>query len=705
MQNSSLKEKLHSRVALYIGLFLLVSSLIVTIKTLHNSNANGIEIVNSAYVRVNLDDVESKIKDMIYGNHEDINSGDLAFSQQKILDVEEQLLLVHEILKGRPEEFKVFGAVEQKWQQIKKQSFPHRIDMMYELDILRRTINKFALADITHRKDLAEKEMKFLLLLRIATGSLALVLIILAIYLEMLETKDRNAMFKLLEESEKKALEASRAKTMFLAIASHELRTPLNGIIGLSELLRKSGLPDKEIKFIDNIYNSGKSLLKIINNILEFARIESGKIELENAEFSLSTVIYQIITSLSVKANEKNIVLDYIIEKDVPKKIFGDSSILSQIIYNLIGNAIKFTVVGSVTLKIKVHLIDSLNRLHLNFSVEDTGLGLTEEQQKKIFLPYSILQSKGTNGEVGAGLGLAISMQLAKALGGEIQVTTELQKGSCFSFTAIFEKYSHDNLGNAEQEQIKYLDEHEKIKAIFDEKNMPTILVVDDNPTNLLMAQEMLERLGARSATATNGKEAIEEYSKTKVDIILMDCQMPVMDGFLATRELRKLGVTIPILAMTANVSGEDQAKCLDAGMNGFIIKPISINLLSNDLLKIFAENNSENPVASEALKTLAASIGHDGATKVVKSFIDELTKTRELINQLLIKKDLNEIHEVGHRNKSSSLTVGAQTLADIFIQLEKIDNIEAAAELNIKLNLEIDIVQAKLQDYQLAKV
>jgi signal transduction histidine kinase/CheY-like chemotaxis protein len=562
----------------------MICSVTLSIGLLQTITKNGIETIHSAKVRLKLDDVESQIKDLIYSFEMP------SFSQSKIQAIDEQLKILEEKLADKEQNLLAINDVKQKWDQLKKISPPDKLGMIHELDLLHRAITTTALADIAKKEKVAENYITNLMVIRIVIGILIFLMILLAMYDEAQKRKQRDEMFLLLQESEKKAVEASRAKTMFLAIASHELRTPLNGIIGLSELLRKSGLPEKETHFIDNIYNSGKSLMKIINNILEFSRIESGKIELENADFNLSAAVFQIITTLSVKAHEKNLDLNFIIDKDVPSKLYGDASRLSQIIYNLVGNAIKFTAVGSVILKVKVQSIDPKKGLCLVFSVEDTGVGLTLEQQQKIFLPYNIVQSKGTSGEMGSGLGMAISMQLAKALGGELKVTSVLQKGSCFTFTAIFSKFSNEIIGEIELQHQEYLNEHKAITSIFNKENVPMILVVDDNPTNLLMAQEMLERLGAKIVTATNGREAITEYLNQKIDLILIDCQMPVMDGYEATSELRKLGAKIPILAMTANTSIEDQAKFFDCGMNGFITKPFSIKQLINDLTKILRQ-------------------------------------------------------------------------------------------------------------------
>jgi signal transduction histidine kinase/CheY-like chemotaxis protein len=567
----------------------MVLSVLLSFKLLHTFNQNSIETVHSAKVRFQLDEVESQIKDLIYIRSESKLAKEMAFSIPEIQVIEKQLLVLEQALLKLDEKLIRLDNVKKKWVQVRNNSLPDRIGLMHELDLLHRAINTSSMASIAEKEKIAVRHVSSLTMVRISIGVLILLTILLAMYSEKQAQYKRDELFKLIQESELKALEASRAKTMFLAIASHELRTPLNGMIGLAELLRRSSLPQKEASFIDSIYNSGKLLIKIINNILEFAKIESGKIELEIGEFSLKTLVDQIIAVLSANAHEKNIILNYTIDKNIPSKVEGDASRLSQIIYNLVGNAIKFTAIGSVTLRINVKSLDPENGLILNFLIEDTGIGLTPTQQEKMFLPYNIIQSKGTSGELGSGLGMAISMQLVKALGGEIKVTSELQKGSCFSFTAIFSKFSKEKVGNFEKHPLVDNDEHKNVSAIFDKENIPTILVVDDNPTNLLLAQEILDRLGAKSIGATNGAEAITEYSNGKVDLILMDCQMPVMDGYQASRELRKLGATIPIWAMTANTANEDQGKFHDAGMNGFINKPISINSLSIKLKKTLA--------------------------------------------------------------------------------------------------------------------
>jgi signal transduction histidine kinase/CheY-like chemotaxis protein len=442
---------------------------------------------------------------------------------------------------------------------------------------------------------------------------LAYAIIVVMTLIGIKKIEEKKLIIANLQESEKQARESSQAKTKFLAMASHELLTPLNGIVGLSELLLKSKLPNEANRFIENIYLSGKDLMKLINNILEFSAVESGQVDLENTEFSLGAVIPQITTLLSMQASAKKINLSYAIDPNVPRKIFGDVSRLSQILYALIGNAIKFTAVGSVVLKVKVHSLNPEVALRLHFAVEDTGIGLSKEEMHKLFLPFNAIQSP----ERGHGLGLVISQQLARAMGGEIQVSSVQGQGSCFSFIANFYKFSEERFGNEEHQRWQMTEEHQEIHPIFTKDNEPTVLVVDDNPTNLLVAQAMLERLGAKTITASNGKEAIYEFLNKKIDLILIDCQMPVMDGFETTKDLRKNGARIPIIAMTARASTEDQQKCFDSGMNSFISKPVAIKLLSEELLKALAPVDSS--VSDESLKKLEVSLGPAGMANALR--------------------------------------------------------------------------------------
>lgn len=690
-----MKNIIFPKITLYVGLVLMIISVAITINTLNMIVINGIETVKAANVRVRLDSIETQIKDMLSSPERFNSVKDAATSESQLVAIDKHLMFFEQELVGRERELELVHSIQNKWTQVKGRISSDLTRTMYEIDLLHRMFDMVALEDITERQKTDEKNISFLVTISVVSGVLAFLLIILTLFLEKKELKRKDQLLASLQQSEKKAQESSKAKTMFLAVAGHELRTPLNGIIGLSELLRKSNLPEKETQFIDNIYHSGKGLLKLINNILEFAKVESGKVELENADFSLTSVIHQIVTSLSVKAHQKSINLNYIIDKDVPLRIYGDSSRLSQVLYNLLGNAVKYTAVGSVTLKIRVQAIDVNNLLVLHFTIEDTGVGMSSEKLQKLFLPFNAIQSQGTSGEIGSGIGLAISMHLVKAMGGDIQVKSEQGNGSTFSFTVKFSKFSRETIGEIKQEQLQYPDEHKEITPLFTNDNTPVILVVDDNPTNLLMAQAMIEKLGAKTIPATNGKEAIYEFTNKKIDLILMDCQMPVMDGFEATRMLRKHHASIPIIAMTANTAYEDQEKCLEAGMNGFIAKPIVINLLADDLMKILIPE--AGTVSIDVLKKLEQTIGYEGMAKVIQSYLCELPKEEKVIKQFILEKNLDEIHKIGHKNKSSSLTVGAKGLANLFMKLEKAEEIETAAELNKEIELAHQTVKTKL--------
>jgi signal transduction histidine kinase/CheY-like chemotaxis protein/HPt (histidine-containing phosphotransfer) domain-containing protein len=668
----------------------------LTIKTLNVITTNGQQTFESAVNRNRLDEIEKSIKEKLYLNVKTKSSKYYSVDEIKMID--EKLYLYKIQLNERYAELIFLKQIINRWNYLKNTPDFDKIQMLYELDFLHTNIDRLALKEISSKQIQDRENIQLLVRLGITAGVFGFFLLLFAINLEKKQKIEKEKILVKVLESEKKAIESSKAKTLFLAMAGHELRTPLNGIIGLSELLRKSNLPKDATDFVDNIYQSGVSLLKIINNILDFAKIESGKIVLEKSDFSLVTIVQQIIMSLSIKAQQKNISLSYEIDKDIPLTVFGDASILSQVIYNLLGNAIKFTAIGTVFLTAKVHSYDQDKGVVIDFMVEDTGIGMTPEEQKKLFLPFNAIQTQGTRGEIGSGLGLAISAQLVKSMGGEIHVESNVGKGSTFLFTAYFSKFSKEKNTNLEEQKMTYIDEHKALSPIFSKDNSPLVLVVDDNSTNLLMAQAMLERLGTRTITATNGKEAIYEYSVNKIELILMDCQMPVMDGFEATKELRKQKCGIPILAMTANTAYEDQNKCFDAGMNGFIPKPISLKLLTNELGKYL--NKNQDIVSLEVIDNLETVIGVEGMSKVIKNYLDELPKAQESLDNSIKNNNLEEIHKIGHKNKSSSQTVGAKSLSQMFKELEKVNELELAREMSEKLKRVSAEVKKQLTDH-----
>ena len=384
---------------------------------------------------------------------------------------------------------------------------------------------------------------------------------------------------QLIAEKEKAEL-ATNAKSLFLANMSHEIRTPMNGVVGMVEALKTTQLDENQQEFLKIIDISSENLLSVVNDILDFSKVEAGQIELENLTFRLQKSIDEVITMLKFKADQKDLYLRFKENNELPKYIIGDVTRLKQILINLINNAIKFTSSGGITITCDIVNTTEKN-IFLKFGVTDTGIGISEENQKKLFQSFSQADASTTRKFGGTGLGLAISKSLSKLMNGEIGVTSEEGKGATFWFTVEF--------GNV-SELLDSSNENNKIeKEITD---VFKILVAEDNAINQRVARFILEKLGHKPTIAENGQIAIESFVNDSFDIIFMDIQMPVTDGLEATRTIRRIEKEkslkpTPIIAMTANTMKGDKESFLESGMNDYIGKPFKANEISQLLYRI----------------------------------------------------------------------------------------------------------------------
>lgn len=475
-------------------------------------------------------------------------------------------------------------------------------------------------------------------------------------------------------------IHAQQAKEQFMANISHELRTPINGIAGIASLLAEGAPPEESKTYLNAIRSAAENLKVIINDILDISSIESGKLSFEKIGFNLDDLITGLEGTFSVQAKTKNVSLFFEIDKETRRIYFGDPVRLNQILINLIGNALKFTAKGSVTLTIRLHS-HSKNKCELKFEVKDTGIGIAADKLSRIFERFSQADSSVTRKFGGTGLGLTIVKQLTELQHGRISVSSLEGVGSVFTVIIPYETSGNLKTEKKNQEK-KTTGSHEALKKLH-------ILLVEDNDINQLYAGSILKSWGVKYDVAENGFVALEKLKTIKPDLILMDVQMPVMDGFEASQSIRHGNREIrqiPIIALTAHTNQTIIDRCTDSGMNDYIPKPFTPGELQEILLrhtgkkipgrKIISdrpENKIENTAVDFDLTYLIQVSNHDRSfiTQILQSFLSNARTTSELIRKYTKAGEPEQIFQLVHKIKPSLTMIGAESSRTLANKLE----------------------------------
>lgn len=506
-----------------------------------------------------------------------------------------------------------------------------------------------------------------------------------------LDITNQKKLEKELEKAMLQAEDASRAKESFLANMSHEIRTPLNAIIGMIRELGREELTPKQNSYVSHSETAARHLLTIVNNILDMSKIEAGELIIDAKEFSLMSVIGNVISILHSKAQEKKLELNYQISPDIKPALIGDSGRVRQILINLVGNAIKFTDTGKIDLTVKVKHTNQYFQ-QLTFEIKDTGIGMSKEYLNQIFNKFSQEEGSAARRHEGTGLGMTITREMIHLMGGDCDIQSEKGTGT----TVIF------NLTLPVGDENKLIDKDSYL--VDDSLQNLKVLLVEDNEMNSFIACQSLQHFGCMVDTATNGREAIEKLTSQNPDLILMDIQMPEMDGIEATKYIRnQMSIAIPIIALTANAFKKDIDLYLSVGMNDYVTKPFEEHVLFNTIantLNIKTKNKAtwnqlENITTSELplydlVKIRELSRGDlSFVDKMIEIFVEHTPTSVNELKVALENQDFLTISKIAHRMKPSIDNMGIHSLKNPIRELESSAKMEVVDDKKVELLIE----------------